>query len=64
MSTPPTKPPADALDAYDNAMFLRGVDGGVRKAMVDRIRKLVEQDPKKFAAAMRGWLNEGHRYDD
>ncbi len=64
MSTLPTKPPADALDAYDGDMFLRGVDGGVRKTVVDRIKKLVEQDPQKFAAAMRGWLNEGRRYDD
>jgi hypothetical protein len=39
---------------------LRGVQGGVRKEVVTRIRRLVEKDPKMFVANLRRWFDMPH----
>jgi flagellar biosynthesis/type III secretory pathway M-ring protein FliF/YscJ len=44
-------------DEFDTA--LRGVQGKVRKAVVSKLRRLVEQDPEAFVRNMRGWMAEG-----
>ena len=44
-------------DDIDTA--LRGVEGKVRKAIVTRLRKLVEKDPAAFVRNMRVWMDQG-----
>lgn len=46
-----------APDDIDTA--LRGVEGKVRKAIVTRLRKLVEKDPEAFVRNMRVWMGQG-----
>lgn len=48
-------------DDLDTA--LRGVEGKVRKAIVTKIRALVDKNPEAFVRNMRVLLNEG-RSDD
>jgi hypothetical protein len=48
-------------DDLDTA--LRGVEGKVRKAIVTKIRQLVDRDPEAFVRNMRVLLNAG-RSDD
>jgi hypothetical protein len=49
--------------ADDVETALRGVEGNVRKAIVTKIRALVDRDPAAFVRNMRVLLNEG-RSDD
>jgi len=44
-------------DDIDTA--LRGVEGKVRKAIVTRLRKLVDKDPAAFVRNMRVWMSQG-----
>ncbi|HUA54085.1 MAG TPA: hypothetical protein VMB81_18050 [Candidatus Sulfotelmatobacter sp.] len=46
-----------ASDDIDTA--LRGVEGKVRKAIVERLRKLVEKNPEAFVRNMRVWMDQG-----
>ena len=38
---------------------LNGVQGKVRRAIVDKLRKLVDKDPAAFVRNMRSWMGEG-----
>ena len=46
-----------ASDDIDTA--LRGVEGKVRKAVVTKLRQLVDRDPEAFVRNMRSWMNQG-----
>jgi hypothetical protein len=46
--------PADDIDTA-----LRGVEGKVRKAIVTRLRRLVDRDPEAFVRNMRVWMDQG-----
>jgi len=43
----------------DAATHLAGVQGRVRQAIVQKLRKLVDKDPEAFVRGMRTWINEG-----
>ena len=49
--------------AEDLYTALRGVEGKVQKAIVTKIRQLVDRDPQAFVRNMRVLLNAG-RTDD
>jgi len=51
------QPSGGASDDLDTA--LRGVEGKVRKAVVSRLRRLVEKDPEAFVRNMRVWMDQG-----
>ena len=42
---------------------LRGVEGKVRKAIVTKLRNLVDKNPEAFVRNMRVWMDQG-RSDD
>lgn len=65
MAQPPMPAPGAERDplAEEIEMKLRGVDGGVRVALVKQINKLVEKNPQAFVSNMRNWMNQG-RHDD
>jgi hypothetical protein len=44
-------------DDIDTA--LRGVEGKVRKAIVSRLRALVDKNPEAFVRNMRVWMSQG-----
>jgi hypothetical protein len=49
---------AGSLDAeIDTA--LNGVQGRVRKAVVAKLRQLVDRDPAAFVRNMRVWMDQG-----
>lgn len=51
------------LDAdIDTATALHGVQGKVRQAIVNKLRRLVEKDPEAFVRGMRTWMDQG-RHD-
>ena len=50
-------PAGGASDDIDTA--LRGVEGKVRKAIVEKLRKLVDRDPEAFVRNMRTWMDQG-----
>jgi hypothetical protein len=52
-----TVPPASRADDIDTA--LRGVEGKVRKAVVTKLRQLVDRDPEAFVRNMRVWMDQG-----
>ncbi len=52
---------AEPPDDIDTA--LRGVEGKVRKAIVARLRALVDKNPEAFVRNMRVWMADG-RSDD
>ncbi len=43
---------------FDTA--LAGVEGKVRKAIVTKLRALVDRDPAQFVKGMRTWMHQGH----
>ena len=51
------QPAGPAPDEVDTA--LRGVEGKVRKAIVSKLRRLVEKDPEAFVRNMRVWMDQG-----
>ena len=56
--------PADAGgDNPDLDTALRGVEGKVRKAIVTKLRNLVDKNPEAFVRNMRVWMDQG-RSDD
>lgn len=46
-------------DGGDFDTALRGVEGKVRKAIVSRLRQLVDRDPEAFVRNMRVWMSQG-----
>ncbi|MEJ0069453.1 MAG: hypothetical protein WDO24_12805 [Pseudomonadota bacterium] len=38
---------------------LNGVEGKVRKAIVTKLRALVDKDPAAFVRHMRSWMDQG-----
>ncbi|MBI3515310.1 MAG: hypothetical protein HY060_14800 [Proteobacteria bacterium] len=38
---------------------LRGVEGKVRKAVVTKLRNLVDKNPEAFVRNMRVWMDQG-----
>ena len=45
--------------ATDIETALNGVQGKVRRAIVEKLRKLVDKDPEAFVRNMRAWMGEG-----
>ena len=45
--------------AADIETALNGVQGKVRRAIVEKLRKLVDKDPAAFVRNMRSWMGEG-----
>lgn len=56
------QPAGGAPDDIDTA--LRGVEGKVRKAIVTRLRRLVDKDPEAFVRNMRVWMDQGRSNDE
>ncbi len=50
-------PAGGGSDDIDTA--LRGVEGKVRKAVVEKLRRLVDRDPEAFVRNMRTWMDQG-----
>ncbi len=50
-------PAGGGSDDIDTA--LRGVEGKVRKAVVEKLRQLVDRDPEAFVRNMRTWMDQG-----
>jgi hypothetical protein len=55
----PQKAGGDLESDLDTATHLAGVQGKVRQAIVQKLRKLVDKDPAAFVRGMRTWINEG-----
>ena len=43
---------------------LTKVDGTVKATVVNKLRKMIEQDPQQFANGIRHFLHQGSRDDD
>ncbi len=46
-------------DNTDLDTALRGVEGKVRKAVVTKLRDLVDKNPEAFVRNMRVWMDQG-----
>jgi hypothetical protein len=55
----PQKAGGNLESDLDAATQLAGVQGKVRQAIVQKLRKLVDKDPAAFVRGMRTWINEG-----
>ena len=52
-------PAGAAGDNPDLDTALRGVEGKVRKAIVTKLRNLVDKNPEAFVRNMRVWMDQG-----
>jgi hypothetical protein len=65
MSSPNLPTPVTSDDMLTELeMKLTKVDGTVRATLVRKLRKMIEQDPQKFANGIRHFLHQGSRNDD
>ena len=52
-------PAGAAGENADLDTALRGVEGKVRKAVVTKLRNLVDKNPEAFVRNMRVWMDQG-----
>ena len=65
MSSPnlPSDPNSDDLLA-ELELKLAKVDGTVKASVVNKLRKMIDQNPEQFVKGMRHFMHEGVREDE
>lgn len=65
MSSPNLPTPVTSDEMLSELQIkLTKVDGTVKATVVNKLRKMIDQDPQKFANGVRHFLHQGSRDDD